>query len=105
MTSLCAGLWGCSNIDRMSSKMDMAANHLSEPGNVQHEGRIQSVRRIGSMTSIQFHDGAMFDVNDASPLLVNGDTARIYKTPKGLEARLWKAVPDNALPANTSTKQ
>ena len=46
------------------------------------------------MTSIQFVGGHYYDVENASPGLVPGDTVRIYRTEAGLEAHLWKAAPD-----------
>lgn len=87
---LLIGLTACSSIDRMSTKLDMAAGHWSEPGHAIAEGQIQELRRVAAMTSIQLTNGAIYDVADAPAGLVTGDVIRIYQTPAGLEAHMWR---------------
>lgn len=86
------GLTACSSLDRMNTKLDMAAGHWSEPGRPIAEGRIQELRRVHAMTAIELTDGTLYDVADAPAGLVAGDVIRIYKTANGLEAHLWRAV-------------
>jgi len=87
------GATGCASVDRASGKLDMAGAHIGEYSHPEYEGRIEAVKRIGSMTSIQFDGGRYYDVESASPGLVPGDTVRIYKIENGFEAHLWKAAP------------
>jgi len=88
------GAAGCSTIDRIGGKMDMAVNHVSEETKPEFEGRLNGIKREGAMTALQV-SGRMFDVVEASPGLKNGDIVRIYNTEKGLVARLWKESKDN----------
>jgi len=83
---------GCSSLDRMSAKMDMASMHMGEPGKPVFEGEVEASKRVGSMVSVQFKNGELYDVSEASPVFYQGDIVRIYKTKKGYEARLWKAM-------------
>jgi len=89
---LLIGLTACSSIDRMGTKLDMAAGHWSEPGRAIAEGQIQELRRVASMTSIQLTNGAIYEIADAPAGLMAGDVIRIYQTADGLEAHLWRSV-------------
>ena len=88
LAALC-GVTGCSTIDRLGAKMDMAANRFSEQGKPVYEGKLVAKKQVGPMIALQFADGALYDVADASPGLIPGDTIRIYKGENGYEARLW----------------
>jgi len=72
--------------------MDLAVTHLKEPGKVVYQGQLRVIRNVGSMAVMEFSDGAIYDVPSAPPALYPGDTVRIYETPKGYEAQLWKSV-------------
>ncbi len=94
LVALANGLTGCAGLDRLDSKLDMAAGHVTEQNHREFEGRIEAVERVGAMTAIQFEGGQQYAVIEAPPALVRGDIVRIYKTEKGLEAHLWRARED-----------
>jgi len=93
---LLSGLTACADIDRMNTKLDMTAGHWSEPGRAVVEGRVQDLRRVGSMISIELTNGAVYDVAEAPAGLIVGDVIRIYKTENGFEAHLWRPVDANS---------
>src|SRR4051794_1196619 len=77
LMAVLVGAAGCAGVDRMGTKMDMAAGRLGEPGKHEYEGQLQSVKRVGPMTALQFSDGQFFDVSEAPAGLVQGDVVRI----------------------------
>ncbi len=99
------GAIGCSGIDRMGRKMDIASEHVAIDKPV-YEGHLQSAKRIGALTAIQFTDGQSFEVVEYPSSLVPGDVVRIYKTEKGYVAHLWKAskgqIPPGVLPEGSA---
>ncbi len=86
---------GCATLDRMGAKMDMAVNRVAEQGQHEYEGKLESMQKMGAMTAIQLSGGKIYDVVELSPGLVPGDVVRVYRTPKGYEARLWKQAKFN----------
>lgn len=93
---------GCSSINRLDSKVEKVTTNTPD-GSMVHEGKVKVARPIGSMTSIQFENGTVFDVREAPPALRPGDLVRIYKDEEGIyDARLWKATDDSkvALPVS-----
>jgi len=96
-------LWsvaGCSGVDRMDRKIDMAAEHIASDKPV-YEGRLTSSQVVGPMVSLQFADGQIYEVAQTPATFVPGDIVRIYKTDKGYEAHLWKASKDQVLPTGS----
>jgi len=102
LLGLIVGLTGCSGLNRMETQMDSAAAKIEEPGKPEYEGKVQAVRRIGAMTSLEFADGSFYDVEEAPRALVQGDTVRIYKTDEGYEALVWKAKEDGPILATSN---
>jgi len=92
------GLVGCADLDRIGTKIDMAAEHVGPGGKPIYEGQLKSVESVGAMTSLAFTDGKMMDVNVAPARLVPGDVVRIFQTDKGYEAHLWHSA-EGALPS------
>src|SRR5262245_2987916 len=72
-TLVSLGTSGCSHIDKMHAKLDMAEQHMGSEKTPLYEGKLASSRKIGSMTSLQFSDGQMFDVSNAPAGLSVGD--------------------------------
>ena len=99
------GAIGCSSIDRMGRKMDIASEHVDFDKPV-YEGHLQTAKRVGALTALQFTDGQSFEVVEYPSSLVPGDVVRIYKTDKGYVAHLWKAskgqVPPGVLPEGSA---
>jgi len=88
------GAVGCSNFDPVNTKLDMAAERVDEPGKPIYEGPLESMSRVGSMVSLQFADGKMFDVAEAPTGIVRDDIIRIYARKNGgYEAHLWHRGP------------
>ena len=88
---------GCSGVDKMNRKMDMASERLASVKPV-YEGRISSAKRVGALYSLQFEGGQTYEAYLAPPALVPGDVVRVYKTDKGYEAHLWRESKDVTLP-------
>lgn len=95
------GLTGCSGLDHMERKLDMASERL-ESSRPEYEGTVSSAKRIGAMTALQFMDGKLYDVSDCPAHLVSGDIVRVYKTENGYDAHLWKSR-DNHIPVLIGT--
>src|ERR1035437_4635601 len=80
---------GCASMDRISTKLDMASEHMM-PQKPFYEGQLRAVRAVGAMTSLQFMDGKIFEVRTAPPGLVPGDIVRLYKAETEYTAHLWR---------------
>jgi hypothetical protein len=83
---------GCSSLDRMGTRMDVATRRIDKPGRPVYEGQLLAQRKVGSMTAMEFVGGQYYDVAEASRSLFPGDIIRIYETDRGYEARLWRSV-------------
>lgn len=101
---LCLVLTGCAGLDRVGTKLDMMAGRVVEKDGAVFEGQLQAARRVGSMIALQFTGGQMYNVEDAPFEFVPGDIVRIYKTYKGLEARLWRSREDEKTPSIVTVK-
>src|ERR1700683_1550899 len=88
----CLALIGCSNLDRMGSKMDMVMRDKEASGRMAYEGQLEASRRVGDMVALQFKDGQCFDVLRVLGALYPGDTVRVYETSNGYEAHLWRST-------------
>ena len=68
------GVIGCSGLDRMGRKADMATQRLESQKPV-YEGRLQTSKKIGALIAIQFVDGQSFEVVECPADLLPGDTS------------------------------
>ena len=93
--ALCMAV-GCDKINILGRKLDVASEHITTDKPV-YEGQLQSAKKIGAQTALQFRDGQSFEVVEVQADLVPGDTVRIYKTEKGYVAHLWHST-DSQLP-------
>jgi hypothetical protein len=82
---------GCKSMDRFGTKLEAGASHIAEGREHVYEGKLVAIQAVGAMTVLEFEDGKIYNVESAHPELKPGDIIRIYKVPKGLEARLWKS--------------
>jgi hypothetical protein len=89
--SVMIGAAGCASVDRIGTKLDMQAEKLKESGQPIYEGNLETSKRVGGLTSMQFADGKFFEVTNAPAGLVRGDVVRIYETEKGYEAHLRRS--------------
>jgi len=105
LIALTATLTGCSDLNRTATKLDMMAGKVVEQKDIEFEGRLVAAQRVGSMIALEFVGGQMYNVEDTPFEFKPGDTVRVYRTYKGLEARLWKEKPDTAvkIPAGTTS--
>ncbi len=85
-----AALCGCATLDRLAARIDMRETRMGHEGQVAYEGRLEAVQRVGDMYALQFSDGYLVDVVNAPTGLERGDTVRLYRADKGLEAHLWR---------------
>jgi len=95
------GATACSDLDRIGTKLDMAAEHVG-PSKPTYQGRLREVEKVGAMTALQFTDGKQFNVSVAPPALLPGDVVRIYETDKGLEAHLWHSADESGPSTETN---
>src|SRR6187431_3269862 len=92
LLALIVGATGCTSMNRLGVRMDQAVTRVTEPGPLVYEGRLEEIQVYGAMTSMYLSGGKLYDVAVAPLGLKLGDVVRIYKTEKGLEARLWKVA-------------
>jgi hypothetical protein len=100
--ALLVGLTGCSNMDRIGTKMDMEVQRFGSDKPL-YEGHVRSVASVGAMTSIQFTDGKIFEVRQAPEKLVPDDLVRIYEGEDGYVAHLWRSAESDLPSAETNT--
>ena len=91
MSVFCLLAGGCATIDRFNTKLDMASEHMLPQKSV-YEGQLAVVLAVGSMMSLQFIDGKVFEVRSGPPGLVRGDIVRLTKVGNEYEAHLWRAA-------------